>query len=55
MSDIRTLLPETRELVSSLNMTDAVLFGDWLPYGNYSGHPLFQRETRYSFLLRGKE
>jgi hypothetical protein len=32
MSDIRTLLPETRELVSSLNMTDAVLFSDWLPY-----------------------
>jgi glycosyltransferase involved in cell wall biosynthesis len=32
MSAIRTLLPETRELVGSLNMTDAVLFGDWLPY-----------------------
>ena len=23
--------------------------------GNYSGHPFFQRETRYSFPLRGKE
>jgi hypothetical protein len=24
-------------------------------YGNYSGHPFFQRETRYSFPRRGKE
>ena len=28
---------------------------DYLRKGNYSGHPLFQRETRYSCPLRGKE
>jgi len=35
MSGIRTLLPEARALVDSLNMREAVLFGDWLPYEDW--------------------
>jgi len=35
MAGIRTLLPETRALVESLGMDEAVLFGDWLPHEDW--------------------
>lgn len=35
MSGIRTLLPEAQALVKSLDMENAVFFGDWMPYGDW--------------------